>query len=195
MTNQSQIRILSVEGNSDSRTALRVSLSKVPDFVLTETKAEADILHAIKRHGIDLVILSFPGLDAVGLTRQIRQHAPTVRVLVFTGSDSPEHIFQALDAGADAYVLKTNLTRVLEMAVRSVRLGAVWLDPGIAQQVLQVMEAPPAEPSRILPTGFLRMPLMPHEKSVLDEVASSNCVDGVCMVDPAFVRKLKRFSA
>ena len=69
-----------------------------------------------------------------------------------------------------------------------------WLDPGIARQVLQIMETAASTPSRVLPTGFMPMPLMPDEESILSEVAASACTDGVCMVDPSFVRKLKRFA-
>ncbi len=197
MSNHNSLQLLSVESNDASRSALKETLSKIPDFVLAaEATNAADVLQKLQSLKIDVVLLGLPDVDdAIVLSKQIRQSCPGVRVLIFTASDSPDDIFAAMDAGADAYVLKENLSKVLENAIRSARLGAVWLDPGIARQVLQVMEAPPAEPSRILPTGFLRMPLMPHEKSILSEVAAGDCKDGVCLVDPAFLRKLKRFSS
>ena len=144
---------------------------------------------------IDIMVvdLALDG-DAVGLIKQVRHLNPAVRVLIYTASDSPQDIFAAMDAGADAYVLKENLRTVLETAIRSARLGTVWLDPGIARQVLQIMETAASTPSRVLPTGFMPMPLMPDEQSILSEVAASACTDGVCMVDPSFVRKLKRFA-
>lgn len=195
MSYETQIRILLGAVSDESRVSVRKTLSLVPDFALSaETADAAKLVQELQSSPIDVVILCLPEVDAVGLTKQIRTSNPSVRVLIFTASDSTADIFAAMDAGADAYVLKSNLPSVLEIAVRSVRAGAVWLDPGIAKQVLQVAEAPPAEPSRILPTGFFKMPLLPDEKSVLTEVAFGNCKDGVCTVDPSFIRQLKRFS-
>lgn len=195
MSYQTQLQILLVGASDESRVSLRKTLSAVPDFSLVaETVDSTKLLEELQSKAVNVVILCLPEVDAVGLTGQVRKSNPTVRVLILTASDTPADIFAAMDAGADAYVLKNNLPSVLEVAIRSARAGAVWLDPGIAKQVLQVVEAPPAEPSRILPTGFFKMPLMPDEKSVLTEVAFGDCKDGVCMVDPSFIRKLKRFS-
>lgn len=195
MSYQTQLQILLVGASDESRVSLRKTLSAVPDFSLVaETVDSTKLLEELQSKAVNVVILCLPEVDAVGLTGQVRKSNPTVRVLILTASDTPADIFAAMDAGADAYVLKNNLPSVLEVAIRSARAGSVWLDPGIAKQVLQVVEAPPAEPSRILPTGFFKMPLMPDEKSVLTEVAFGDCKDGVCMVDPSFIRKLKRFS-
>jgi two-component system, NarL family, response regulator LiaR len=196
MSNQPRLHILSVQPNHESRLALQKALSSISDFHLVgEAANELDLLQKLQESQVDVVMLGLPEVDAVGLTKQIRKTNSSIRVLIITGSDSPDDIFAAMDAGADAYILKNSIPNVIELAIRSARSGAVWLDPGIAKQVLEVVEAPPAEPSRILPTGFLRMPLMPNEKSILSEVASGNCKDGVCMVDPSFIRKLKRFSS
>ncbi|MGH9551862.1 MAG: response regulator [Terriglobales bacterium] len=196
---QTPIQVLSVEHNNESRLALRSFFAGYTDLALAaETADLAETLEKLQSQRIDVVLvdLSLPGLDGIELIKRIRQSRPDARVVIFTASDTAEDIFAAMDAGADGYVLKGNYSRVLEMAIRSVRLSAVWLDPGIARQLLQAIQtATTASPtSRILPTGLVSIPLLPEEKSLLTEVAASNCVDGVCMVDPSFVRKLRRFS-
>ncbi len=199
MTNSNtSIQVLSVDSHDESRLALQEFFAAIPDLQLAAQAANAsEALAALDEKAIDVAIvdLSLVGEDGVQLTKEIKNLYRGVRVLIFTASDSPDDIFSAMDAGADGYVLKDNLTRVLETAIRSVRLGAVWLDPGIARQVLQVVQTPTTKTSRILPTGLMTVPLLPDERSILHEVASSNCVDGVCMVDPDFVRKLRRFSS
>lgn len=163
----------------------------------TRLRNPAEALQKLEDKHLDIVLLDLAGQDehAIELTRQIRKSHPTVRVLVTTASNKPEDIFAAMDAGADGYVLKGN-RRGLEMAIRSLRLGTVWLDPGIAQQVLEAMVQASSSGSkkRTLPTGLLTIPLMPDERELLSAVASSSCVDGVCMVDPSFVKKLRRFA-
>ena len=115
-------------------------------------------------------------------------------MLVSTAKNKPEDIFAAMDAGADGYVLEGNETG-LEMAIRSVRLGTVWFDPGIAAQVLDtIVSASSNSSTRILQTGLLVLPLMPDDKSLLSNVAASSCKDGICMVDPSFVKKLRRYA-
>jgi len=136
------------------------------------------------------VLLNLPAqnVDGIELTRQIRKLHPSVRVLISTANNKPEDIFAAMDAGADGYVLEGNEIG-LEMAIRSVRLGTVWFDPGIAAQVLDtIVSASSNSSTRILQTGLLVLPLMPDDKSLLSNVAASSCKDGICMVDPSFVK-------
>ncbi len=196
MSGQSLIRVLSVDCNDESRLALQAFLTKIPELVLAaHADSASEALSRLKDTNVDvaLVDLAVPELDGIALTKQIRQSHPNVRVLVFTASDRPDDIFAAMDAGADGYLLKGNLSKALEIAIRSVRLGAVWLDPGIAKQVLQAIETAPST-SRVLQTGLMRLPLLPNEESLLSEVAASSCTDGVCLVDPSFLKKLRRFS-
>lgn len=198
MSSQSLIRVLSVESNDQSKLALQEFFSKIPELVFAAHAASAAAaLDKLKESNIDvaLVDLGVPELDGVELTKQIRKSHASVRVLMFTASERPEDIFAAMNAGADGYVLKGNLSKALEMAIRSVRLGPVWLDPGIAKHVLQSIEtATTSSTTRVLQTGLMRLPLMPNEESVLSELAASNCTDGVCMVDASFLKKLRRFA-
>ena len=144
---------------------------------------------------VALVDLRLKDTDGISLIQQIREKHPSVRVVVTTASDEVEDIFSAMDAGADAYILKSNLGEALESAIRSVSLRTVWLDPALAKQVLNVIQtASTSRPGRVLPTGLIKIPLMPEEKSLLSEIAGSQCKDGVCSIDPAFLRKLRHFA-
>jgi DNA-binding NarL/FixJ family response regulator len=198
MANSTTIQVLSIVSNDDSRLNLREFLAGIAGVSLAdEATNPSEALQKLENKYVDVVLLDLAAqdVDAIELTRQIRQSHPSVRVLITTASNKPEDIFAAMDAGADGYALKGN-HQGLEMAIRSLKLGTVWLDPGIAQQVLEAMVTASSSSSkkRTLPTGLLSIPLMPDEKELLHAVASSSCVDGVCMVDPAFVRKLRRLA-
>jgi Response regulator containing a CheY-like receiver domain and an HTH DNA-binding domain len=196
MPDEKQTRVLSVESDDRTKLELRSFLSEIRDLELNEADNAAQALQVLGEKGIDVALIGLADSSAnVALTKEIRKVHPGVRILVLTNIDSPEDIFTTMNAGADGYVLKGVFAKPLEMAIRSVRLGTVWLDPHIAKQVLKAIEnASSAKNVRILPTGLLTIPLMPEERSLLDGVASSNCVDGVCMVDPSFVKKLRRFA-
>lgn len=195
MSNDNVIQVLSIESSEERNIALRDYLSEFSGISLAESAStDSDAMQKMESNQIDIALLDLGLPGGIALIKQIRASHPEVRVIVVTASDAPEDIFGSMDAGADAYVLKGNVFEALEIAIRSARLGAVWLDPGIAQQVLDAIQNPPPM-SRVLPTGFLPMPLMPQDKSLLDEVAASSCKDGVCMVDPSFIKKLKRFTS
>jgi DNA-binding NarL/FixJ family response regulator len=133
-----------------------------------------------------LVDIGLPDISGIQVTREIKEALPALRVIILTASEDEKDIFGALDAGADGYVLKSQSSQSLEAAIKSVRLGSVWLDPVIAEFVLannkQQLKRP--QPGRHTLTNI--------EISRLGEVAASSCHDGVCLVEPDFIRKLKR---
>lgn len=194
-----QIQVLLIDPEGHSGLAVRTALSNCSDLkLIAEAPDSALALTVLSKNNVDVVLIGVcpPAFDGIEVTKQIRNLHPTARVLIFTSNNSPTDIFTAMDAGADGYVLHRNLAKLLEISVRSVRLGPVWLDPGIASHVLDAIENGPVSPvSRILPTGLLRIPLMPKETSLLHDIAESSCKDGVCMVDPSFIKKLKRFAS
>lgn len=199
MSNQSTIEILYVEGDSQSGQALKGRLAIYPDFKLVaEANTSLEALEKLRDKQFDLALIELSEHDAnsIDLIKLIRQLRPNVRVVIVTASDSPDDIFAALDAGADAYVLKGTHSDALGMAIRTARLGTVWLDPGIAKAILDSMDSTSTgkKLTRVLPTGLLTIPLLPEEESVLNDVAGSSCKDGVCMVDLDFIKKLRRLS-
>lgn len=196
MPDDNKTQVLSVESDERAKLDLRSFLSGFTDLNLSEANDAGQALQVLGGKSIDVALIGLADESAnVELTKQIRKEHPGVRILILTNVDAPEDIFTAMNAGADGYVLKSDLGKPLEMAIRSVRLGTVWLDPGIAKQVLLAIEsAVITKNTRVLPTGLLTIPLLPEERSLLDDVASSSCVDGVCMVDPSFIKKLKRFA-
>jgi DNA-binding NarL/FixJ family response regulator len=133
-----------------------------------------------------LVDIGLPDIDGIQVTREIKKALPLLRVIILTASDDQKDIFAALEAGADGYVLKAQGSPQLEAAIKSVRLGSVWLDPAIAQFVLVNNQEELKRPQRGRET------LTNIEIEKLGEVAASNCHDGVCLVEPDFVAKLKR---
>lgn len=193
---RSEIGILAIESGSSGSISLLIS--QFDDLKISGvTSIEAEAIEILARGGTEVVVIdmALSGIDALDLIKKVRISAPSARVLVVTASDDPQEIFAALDAGADGYVLKNNLDETLEDAVRSVKLGAVWLDPGIARQLVHVIEtSKPKKNTRILPTGLITIPLFPDEKTRLAELASASCKDGVCMIDPGFLKKLRNLA-
>ncbi len=156
-------------------------LEESPKFtVVAEAEEGHETLAKGRELRPDVVLLDFnmPGLSAVELIRELKTLPNPPRVLVVSGYAEAECVTQALRAGADGYLLKTERLAVLAKAVQAVCRGETWLS-----RRLEVHPAPGA-PGQIRIGGLvvdlqrrvvtLRgnvVPLSPIEYSVLAYLA------------------------
>jgi DNA-binding NarL/FixJ family response regulator len=114
----------------------------------------------------DLAILdiAMPNLDGLEATRQILKVAPNTKVLILTMHDSFQMVRRILEAGAQGYVLKTDLAANLVRAVSEVSQGKLFLTPRVSEIVLQ--GSPQAENCAALKEGVKVSPT-PREFQVI----------------------------
>jgi DNA-binding NarL/FixJ family response regulator len=86
---------------------------------------------------IAIVDISMPELDGVQTTRQIREAVPDTKVVVLTMHESDELVQNALAAGAQGYVLKSDLTESLIKAIEDVAASKRSLTPKVTEIVLE----------------------------------------------------------
>jgi DNA-binding NarL/FixJ family response regulator len=85
---------------SDGRQAVKLALELKPDVAMLD--------------------LEMPELNGIETTRYIKEALPKVEVLIFTMHDTDEMILGAFEAGARAFVLKSNDELELVEAIKSV---------------------------------------------------------------------------
>jgi putative nucleotidyltransferase with HDIG domain len=90
------------------------------------------------RHAPDvaLIDLNMPVLDGIGTIRALRASGLQTRALVLTAKNDREAIAEAIEAGADGYVLKGCSAQEIRDAVRTVGYGGAVLAPTVARSVL-----------------------------------------------------------
>jgi CheY-like chemotaxis protein len=123
-------RILVVDDEESIRRALEKRLRKLGhDVAIAPDGVEA--LEAFRRTPFDLVISDFrmPRMDGLDLMRKLREWAPTLPVIMITGTstDTPEMF---LDQGAQAYLLKPVSKEDLEATLNRVLAGTAGGEPG-----------------------------------------------------------------
>lgn len=108
---------ISVVGQAgDGQEALELALALHPDVVLMD--------------------LQMPRLGGVAATRLLAAQRPQARVVVLTTFDDDERVFEAVLAGAQAYLLKDATEDEVLETVRAVHRGESRLSPTVARKVL-----------------------------------------------------------
>jgi DNA-binding NarL/FixJ family response regulator len=99
-----------------------------------------------------LMDLHMPVKGGVAATREITQARPGTQVLVLTTLDDDETVFEAVRAGAHAYLLKDAAEDELLETIRALRRGESHLTPQIARKVMDQFQRL-AQVSKPLPVG------------------------------------------
>lgn len=94
-------------------------------------------------YDVALVDLGMSGRDGVATLRALREACPDLRLLVVSGFDDRVHVIDAVVAGADGYVLKTELSQRLASALDEVYVGGGPLSAKIATFVLEELRRAP----------------------------------------------------
>jgi len=101
--------------------------------VVAEASNGAMALELIARHRPTLVLLdlSMPKLDGLGTLRQLRKMPRRPRILVLSMYDDDQFVAQAMNDGADGYLLQDAMDDELFEAMNAVLAGQRYLASGI----------------------------------------------------------------
>jgi DNA-binding NarL/FixJ family response regulator len=136
--------ILLADDHALVRHGVRLVIDAQPDLeVVAEAGDGAKALELALSEPIDLAVLdvAMPRLTGLQVARHIREHRPQVRVLILSMHDNEQYFFEALQAGASGYVLKTAAHSDLVTACRSTLRGEPFLYPkAVSALIKQYLE-------------------------------------------------------
>jgi DNA-binding NarL/FixJ family response regulator len=151
------IRILVADDHPVVRDGLVAILSTQPDFEIVGEAADgAEAVEQARALTPDVMLLDLgmPELDGVEVLKRLRNESVPTRVIVFTAFDTDERILDAVQAGAQGYLLKGAPRDELFSAVRVVQSGGSLLQPIVASRLLRrVSEGRAAQDVAELLTG------------------------------------------
>ena len=87
-----------------------------------------------------LMDISMPKMDGISATREIKDLLPQTAVVILTGHEEDEHVFEGIKAGAQGYLLKDSEPEDLSRAIHTVFAGNTIIAPDLAQKMLNTFE-------------------------------------------------------
>ena len=133
------IRIILVDDHKLVRDGIRAQLSGDDNYqIVGEASDGQEAIQQTLLSQPDVVVMdiNMPNLDGVQATRRLTETNPELGVIIITMNRQDEYIFEAIKAGARAYLLKNANSDELLYAIRTVAAGEALLNPGIAMKMI-----------------------------------------------------------
>ena len=130
----SVVRIMLVEDYKLMRVGIKSLFEKYPDLEIIkecETAKEAIDSARLLKPDVILMDLGLPDMSGIEATKKILADNKKVKVVMLTSRSSEKEVMDSLTAGASAYVMKDFETENLAVIIRTVKDGAMWLDPQV----------------------------------------------------------------
>jgi DNA-binding NarL/FixJ family response regulator len=138
------IRVLLADDERLVRAGFRMILKAEPDLeVVGEAGDGREAIAKADRLAPEVVLMDIrmPGLDGIQATQQITAREAAPRVLVVTTFDRDEYVYEALRAGASAFLLKDAPEHQLLAAIRVVADGGSLFAPSITRRLIEQFAA------------------------------------------------------
>jgi len=175
--NSGKMRVVIVDGHMLFRRGVRNILELENDIeVVGEAGTGREALAVVQELTPDVVLmdLGIPAPNGIETTQRLKRELPHTGVVVMASNDDEDQLFEAIKAGAAAYVLKDIDPTDLIAIIRRVRAGEylindkVFSKPAVASRVLKEFRELAVYGSEAQP---IFAPLSPREVEILDNIA------------------------
>jgi DNA-binding NarL/FixJ family response regulator len=174
------MRIIIVDDHGIVREGLKSLLQNQPDMeVIGEGQDGQVAVEMAEQLSPDMVIMdmSMPNLNGIEATRFILQHNSNIKVVILSMHSDRHIVKETLEAGASAYVLKSNLFDEMLRALETVAKGGRYLSPRITDVVIDDYVGKAAEGE------YRQTPrLMSRERQIVQLVAEGKTIKEIACI-------------
>ena len=140
------LNVAIVDDNSFLIHAIKEKLSFFEDITIKHTASNGSILlqNLERNHNLDIILMDIemPVLDGIETTQMVKQKYPHIKIIMLTAFDNDENIFNAIQAGADGYLLKEIDPKALHEGIIETINGGAAMNPSIAMKTLKLLRNP-----------------------------------------------------
>jgi DNA-binding NarL/FixJ family response regulator len=136
------VRVVVAEDQALVRAGLVTILSTDAGIeVVAEAADGLEALEQVRAHRPDVALLDvrMPHRDGIAVTREVVAEGLATRVLILTTFGQDKVVFEALQAGAQGFLLKDSRPEDLLAAVHAVASGEARLDPAVTAAVVALV--------------------------------------------------------
>jgi DNA-binding NarL/FixJ family response regulator len=164
------IKILLFEDNPELAEGLSLLINSTEKYSVEGCYTNIDNVAEIvttQPHDLVLMDIGFPNGNGIDALKTIKKTNPASRVVMLTGKDDDNNVFESIKAGADGYLLKkTPPSRLLDYIEETLEGGAP-ITPKIARKILHSF-------SHAYPKFELEENLTSREVDVLRELVNGS---------------------
>ena len=162
--------IVIYEDNASLRESLANLLALTGEYAVLGAFADCkNVAAEVKtlQPAVILMDIDMPEVNGIRAVQLIRQFDQQVQIIMLTVFDDNSHVYDALCAGANGYLLKKYVSDKLIHSIQEVLHGGAPMSPSIARMVINQMQKAAAAPSN-------DYQLTNREKEILQSLSKGN---------------------
>jgi DNA-binding NarL/FixJ family response regulator len=148
----------------DAESAMKGVPETLPDVILTD--------------------IQLPGMNGIECIRKLKIDCPSVQFMILTVFEEDEKIFEALNAGATGYLLKSAPPEMIFNSIKEIHNGGSPMSPGIARKIISHFQPAVIKNGQEIFTT--------REKQVLDLMAEGKLVKEIAASLNVTVHAIKK---
>lgn len=134
MSTTNSVKVLMVEDHKLMRVGLRSLFEEFEEInIIAEAQSGKEAIEKIRQNKPDVVLMDIglPDMTGIEATKKILDQFEGIKVIMLTSHITEQEVLDSLAAGANAYAMKDINTEILVMVIKTVKDGALWLDPQV----------------------------------------------------------------
>ncbi|MCL1696780.1 MULTISPECIES: response regulator transcription factor [unclassified Lysinibacillus] len=132
------IKAAIVEDQEILRKSLKIVIENISDIEIVGTAENGEEAIALcERENFDILLMDIqmPVMDGVKATEEIKKRWPNIKVIILTTFQDVTHVLNALNAGAEGYILKAVDPEYLVQGIKMVYYGGSLIPQQLAKEV------------------------------------------------------------
>ena len=129
-----------------------------------------DVADQVKALQPDVILMDIdlPSVNGIEAVKKIRSFNKSIQIIMLTVFDDNTHVYEALCAGANGYLLKKYVSDKLVDAIKEVLNGGAPMSPAIARMIISNLHTETKD------TAVADYRLTPREKEILGSLSKGN---------------------
>lgn len=132
------IKAAIVEDQEILRKSLKIVIESISDIEIVGTAENGEkAIDLCEMESLDILLMDIqmPVMDGVKATDEIKKRWPHIKVIILTTFEEVNHVLDALNAGADGYILKAVDPEFLIQGIKMVYNGGSLIPQQLAKEV------------------------------------------------------------